>query len=352
MALDRTYFNTLTDETSPGLGTPVDKAMIDAIYDDVDAILGAIDDEGAISYAASTELTIASGAVTLGAGKNVHSVDTQADAASDDLDTITLDPNGRACRLLILKPENAARVVTVKHNTGNIHLKGGDFAMSDADHRLLIVRDGATWYELARNAGGTGSPGGSDTQVQFNDSSAFGGDAGLTYNKTTDALTAGSVVLTAGQAKFPSTQNPSSDPNTLDDYEEQSWTPVIGGTTSESGQAYSIQVGRAIKVGKQVTLTFTVQLSTKGTITGAVVIKGIPYAIITLTNYDAVGVVQWGQLNTNWTVVAMIGLSGGSYLSLQGAAAAGTSSLAASLATTDLTNTSIFRGSISYVTDN
>lgn len=33
------------------------------------------------------------------------------------------------------------------------------------------------------------TPGGSDTQVQFNDSSAFGGDAGLTYNKTTDALT-------------------------------------------------------------------------------------------------------------------------------------------------------------------
>lgn len=32
------------------------------------------------------------------------------------------------------------------------------------------------------------SPGGSDTQVQFNDASAFGGDAGMTYNKTTDVL--------------------------------------------------------------------------------------------------------------------------------------------------------------------
>lgn len=42
-------------------------------------------------------------------------------------------------------------------------------------------------------AGGGGSPGGSDTQVQFNDSSAFGGDAGLTYNKTTNVLT-----ITAG----------------------------------------------------------------------------------------------------------------------------------------------------------
>ena len=38
-----------------------------------------------------------------------------------------------------------------------------------------------------------GTPGGSDTQVQFNDGGAFGGDAGLTYNKTTDVLTVGGV---------------------------------------------------------------------------------------------------------------------------------------------------------------
>ena len=36
------------------------------------------------------------------------------------------------------------------------------------------------------------TPGGSDTQVQFNDGGSFGGDAGLTYNKTTKALTIGS----------------------------------------------------------------------------------------------------------------------------------------------------------------
>jgi hypothetical protein len=35
------------------------------------------------------------------------------------------------------------------------------------------------------------SPGGADTQVQFNDGTAFGGDSGLTFNKTTNALTVG-----------------------------------------------------------------------------------------------------------------------------------------------------------------
>ena len=44
-----------------------------------------------------------------------------------------------------------------------------------------------TWAD--DNTGGAGSsPGGSDTFVQFNDGGVFGGDAGLTYNKTTDIL--------------------------------------------------------------------------------------------------------------------------------------------------------------------
>lgn len=55
---------------------------------------------------------------------------------------------------------------------------------------------------LARSACGSGggggnptSPGGADTQVQFNDAGSFGGDAGLTYNKTTDTLTPQNVII-------------------------------------------------------------------------------------------------------------------------------------------------------------
>ena len=38
------------------------------------------------------------------------------------------------------------------------------------------------------------TPGGSDTQVQFNDAGALGGDSGLLFNKTTNKLTAGGDV--------------------------------------------------------------------------------------------------------------------------------------------------------------
>lgn len=42
-------------------------------------------------------------------------------------------------------------------------------------------------------------PGGADTQVQFNDVGAFGGDAGLVFNKTTNVLTVGGgLVVSAG----------------------------------------------------------------------------------------------------------------------------------------------------------
>jgi len=52
----------------------------------------------------------------------------------------------------------------------------------------LYSYNGATWISAA--GGGAGTPGGATTQVQYNSVGAFAGDAGLTYNAATDALTA------------------------------------------------------------------------------------------------------------------------------------------------------------------
>lgn len=48
---------------------------------------------------------------------------------------------------------------------------------------------------LPTGGGGGGTPGGSDTQVQFNDAGSFGGDAGFTYDKITDIATLGGLIL-------------------------------------------------------------------------------------------------------------------------------------------------------------
>jgi len=77
--------------------------------------------------------------------------------------------------------------------------------------------------------------------------------------------------------RFPATQSASTNVNTLDDYEEGTWTPILGGNASTSGQTYVYQIGRYTKIGRLVYCTFEVQLSTKGTITTRANILGLPF---------------------------------------------------------------------------
>lgn len=69
----------------------------------------------------------------------------------------------------------------------------------------LPAADGTNGYALVTNGTGTlswaavgGTPGGSNTQVQFNNSGAFGGVSGFTYDSATSTLTAPNVVTSNG----------------------------------------------------------------------------------------------------------------------------------------------------------
>ena len=65
--------------------------------------------------------------------------------------------------------------------------------------------------------------------------------------------------------------------NTLDDYEEGTWTPVLGSTGSYSGQQYAQQVGNYTKIGRQVTLHMVIQLTDAGTVGDYSTIFGLPF---------------------------------------------------------------------------
>jgi hypothetical protein len=59
--------------------------------------------------------------------------------------------------------------------------------------------DGILYYKTSANSLGsilTSTPGGLDTEVQFNDGGSFGGDSGFTYNKTTETITVTNVEAT------------------------------------------------------------------------------------------------------------------------------------------------------------
>jgi len=80
----------------------------------------------------------------------------------------------------------------------------GDDQLADITYTLPAAQ-GAASTCLTNNGSGTlswgacgggGTPGGANTQVQFNDSGIFGGDAGFVYNKTTDTATLGTLNLT------------------------------------------------------------------------------------------------------------------------------------------------------------
>ena len=79
---------------------------------------------------------------------------------------------------------------------------------------------------------------------------------------------------------FPATQSASTDANTLDDYEEGTWTPTLsfgGGTT---GITYSARAGYYRKVGGLVHCQCTMTLSNKGSSTGSAQISGVPFASV------------------------------------------------------------------------
>ena len=89
----------------------------------------------------------------------------------------------------------------------------------------------------------------------------------------------GAVVLLGGNTSatgtgisFPATQSASSDANTLDDYEEGTWTPSLGGNTT-----YSIQSGSYVKIGKVVTVSFDISVTTLGT-GSSTSFTGLPFA--------------------------------------------------------------------------
>jgi hypothetical protein len=107
--------------------------------------------DGDLEFASATELTIATGAITI--TQNWHTIDTQADAASDELDTIN---GGAEGKVLFLRPDHTDRSVVIKHNTGNILIFGNaDLTLDDSHDLALLIYDAGLTKWLCFAAGGT-----------------------------------------------------------------------------------------------------------------------------------------------------------------------------------------------------
>jgi hypothetical protein len=110
----------------------------------------------------------------------------------------------------------------------------------------------------------------------------------------------GATSTTGCGIAFPATQVTSTDANTLDDYEEGTWTPVL--TDGTNNATMTVQQGFYTKIGNQVYLWWQVAWSGKGSMTAGnpYRISGTPFnAKLTSGSYYYNGLIQGDITNTN-----------------------------------------------------
>jgi hypothetical protein len=122
-------------------------------------------------------------------------------------------------------------------------------------------------------------------------------DTGVTEYSTVDKLL--DALGIKGQVKFPPVQVPSSNVNTLDDYEEGMWTPVYEGTTGTIGATAYTSTGRYTKIGRLVFIAGSIVLTNNGDWTGVAKIKGLPFnpALDTIGNCGVSNITFDGQIH-------------------------------------------------------
>ena len=93
-------------------------------------------------------LTIAAGVITVSPFMRAIKLDTEAAAATDDLDTIN---GGVAGQQLVIRSVSSARDPVLKDATGNLGLVG-DFTIAATGSRAVLECDGTNWIEICRSA--------------------------------------------------------------------------------------------------------------------------------------------------------------------------------------------------------
>jgi hypothetical protein len=127
--------------------------------------------------------------------------------------------------------------------------------------------------------------------------------ATLTTPSFTTTIGVGAATPSASGAgiTFPATQSASTNANTLDDYEEGTWTPAIAGATTAGTYTYEAARtgGRYTKVGNFVTVWGVVRINAITSAgTGSLLITGLPFAAgsglaSSWANSDAIMVIMY-----------------------------------------------------------
>lgn len=95
--------------------------------------------------------------------------------------------------------------------------------------------------------------------------------AGLKVDTLNPYTALGPVTLSAGQLKFPASQNASSNANTLDDFSKGTWTPA-GSSGNVSGVGYYVKIGPLVHIWASLVIAANIDNED-------LTVTGLPYTI-------------------------------------------------------------------------
>ena len=231
---------------------------------------------GASSGTSGTRLTIQESAANSAALSLINRNSTQNWKIT--VDGVSVDD-----KLLAFIDNGTSQIRMALTDTGNLVI-GNTTAIAKMD-----VYGATDVYSVVRTASQT---------LAFNAGTGFTGSAATSiYNLSAVPLvfgvnnterarfnTTGALVFAGGTTTangigitFPATQSASSDANTLDDYEEGTWTPTL--TLAGGSVTYTTQTGTYTKVGRLVTVQLNIVVNVATTPSGSTEISGLPFTV-------------------------------------------------------------------------
>ena len=131
-------------------------------------------------------------------------------------------------------------------------------------------------------------------------------NSGTLISATTIGVGGATAAASGAGITFPATQSASTDANTLDDYEEGTWTVAIQGSSTNPTVAYNFRYATYVKVGRLVTLNFHLRTSSVSGGSGDVWFTGLPFAVDNTSSYTTVGPVYQFGTNGNYSTFARL----------------------------------------------
>ena len=183
---------------------------------------------------------------------HIHTASAGSVTANTDSDDLVVENSGNG-GISVLTPDASRSAIQFGHTSDNLQLQ--------------IRHDGATTLSQII----------SDDPVTFN----------VTDGSEAIRVTAGGITFNGDTAAA----------NTLDDYEEGTWTPTLSGTTGgASGVNFDFRLGWYTKVGRQVTAAWVLGMSSWSSgPTGNAQIIGLPFNAMTSTNFNMSPVIGYSS---------------------------------------------------------